>query len=191
MFAEPGPQAGRSFVFLDRDGTLLVDVGYGHRSEDYAELPGVVGAVRRLQSANFGVVVVSNQSGIGRGRFGEADLERYDAHFRARFSARGIDFDGIYYCPHEPAAQCRCRKPSPGLVEQALQEHAIDLRASFVIGDKASDVELAAVVGCHGVLVLTGQGREQRPRVGDDVPVAADLSAAVDCILERSKGRNR
>lgn len=169
----------RPFAFLDRDGTLIEDRGYAWRLDDYAPLPGAYEAVARLRSAGYGVIVVSNQSGIGRGYFGAADHARFEAHLRADFASNGAPLDACYHCPHLPDAGCDCRKPATGMIERACREHDVDLARSCVIGDKAADVELARAAGCEPVLVLTGQGRAQRAALRGPVAVVDDLAAAV------------
>ena len=162
----------RRFVFLDRDGTLIEDRKYASSLADYAPLPGAYDAVRALRAAGFGTAVVTNQSGIGRGLFSEADHARFEAHLLADFAAHGAPLDGSYHCPHEPDAGCDCRKPQPGLVHRAAREHAIDLARSWVIGDRDSDVALAASCGCRAVRIGAGART-------DGVPVARDLLEAV------------
>jgi D-glycero-D-manno-heptose 1,7-bisphosphate phosphatase len=169
----------RPFVFVDRDGTLIEDRDYAWRVEDYVPLPGAHEAVRRLREAGFGVILVSNQSGIGRGYFDEDDLARFEAHLRDDFAAHGAALDAAYHCPHASDAGCACRKPATGLIERATREYEIDLARSWVIGDKASDMELAERAGCRGILVLTGQGPAYRAQVAADVPVVDDLLDAV------------
>ena len=143
----------RPFVFLDRDGTLIEDRGYVHRIADYAPLPGAYEAVRALRAAGFGAAIVTNQSGIGRGFYGEDDYARFTAHLCADFAAHGAALDGAYHCPHLPDAGCDCRKPRPGLIRRAARELEIDLARSWVIGDQESDVALARAVGCAAVRI--------------------------------------
>jgi len=143
----------RPFVFLDRDGTLIEDRGYVHKLEDYAPLPGAYEAVRALRAAGFGTAIVTNQSGIGRGLYGEDDYGRFQAHLRRDFAAHGAELDADYHCPHRPDAGCECRKPRPGLVVRAQRELAVDLARSWVIGDQDSDVGLARAVGCAAVRI--------------------------------------
>ncbi|HXZ83992.1 MAG TPA: HAD family hydrolase [Myxococcota bacterium] len=162
----------RPFVFIDRDGTLIEDRHYAHELTDYAPLPGAYEAVRALRAAGFGTAVVTNQSGIGRGLFSEADFARFEAHLLADFAAHGAPLDASYHCPHLPDAGCDCRKPRPGLLQRAQREHAVDLARSWVIGDKESDLELARSAGCAAVLVGTNARR-------DAVPVAPSLLEAV------------
>ena len=103
------------FVFLDRDGTLVRDAGYVHRIEDYALLPGVVPALRRLAAAGFGLAVVTNQSGIGRGLFSLADYHAFERHLEADLARQGVPLAASFFCPHRPDEGCACRKPAPGL----------------------------------------------------------------------------
>ena len=171
----------RPAAFLDRDGTLIEDRGYAYRVSDYAPLPGAIEAVRLLRGAGFAVIVVSNQSGVGRGYFSPEDLERFEAHLRADFAAHGAAVDALYSCPHAPEAGCACRKPATGMLERARAEHGLDVAKSWVIGDKASDVELARRAGCRAARVLCGaepERGEERAEI-----VAADLLDAVRRIL--------
>jgi D-glycero-D-manno-heptose 1,7-bisphosphate phosphatase len=178
----------RRFVLLDRDGTINVD---RHYLSDPAQLefyPGSVAALRRLKELNFGLAVVTNQSGVARGYFDLATVARVNARLVEMLAAEGVVLDGIYFCPHGDDAACACRKPRPGLVEQAVADHGFDPRQAFVIGDKAADVGLAEAVGATGILVRTGWGAKAE-RQGDCAPAAIvdDLPAAVAWI-ERSVG---
>lgn len=169
----------RPFVFVDRDGTLIEDRDYAHRTSDYAPLPGAHAAVAALRAAGYGVVVITNQSGIGRGIFSATDYAEFEARLLGDFAAHGAALDGCYHCPHAPEIDCACRKPGTALALRAVQEHGIDLTRSFVIGDKDTDVALARNLGCRAVLVLTGHGQENRSRVPPGTPVARDLAEAV------------
>jgi len=173
----------RAYVLVDRDGTLLHDPGYLHRIADYAPLAGVIEGLRLLREAGFGIVVLTNQSGIGRGYFSEEDFQRLQAHLVADFAAQGLQIDATYFCPHTPDAGCDCRKPATGLVERARREFDIDLERSWIIGDKPDDMELARRAGCRGVYVLTGQGASLREALPSEVPVVDDLLAAARHIL--------
>jgi D-glycero-D-manno-heptose 1,7-bisphosphate phosphatase len=179
---------GGPFVFLDRDGTLVREVGYGHRLEDYELLPGVAPALRRLADAGYRLAIVTNQSGIGRGIFTEADFERFQRRLLDDLAGAGVRIEATYFCPHRPDEGCGCRKPLPGLLHRARDERRAALADSWVIGDHVKDMELARAAGCRGVLVRTGHGEEQRAEIGATpvVAVVADLPAAVDLILSRS-----
>lgn len=143
----------RPFVFLDRDGTLLADPGYLHRVEDYHLLAGVVEGLRTLQDAGFGLAIVTNQSGIGRGYFTREQFDTLQAHLIADLGQHGVRVDGSYFCPHVPDAGCDCRKPATGMLRRAEAELGADLANSWVIGDAASDVELARRAGCRAVKI--------------------------------------
>ena len=184
----PSMTPARRFVLLDRDGTLNVD---RHYLSDPAQLelyPGVLAALRRLRELGFGLVVVTNQSGVARGYFDLATVARVNARLVDMLAAGGVALDGIYYCPHGADSDCACRKPRPGMVEQAVADHGFDPRQAFVVGDKAVDVALAEAVGATGILVRTGWGAKAE-RQGECAPAAIvdDLPAAVAWI-ERSVG---
>ena len=173
-------------VLVDRDGTLIEDRGYAHRVEDYAPLPGAAEALARLAAAGFRIALVTNQSGIGRGYFGEDDFARFQAHLLADFRARGARIDAVYHCPHAPDAGCACRKPLPGLALRAARELGLDLAECWVVGDSAADTGLAAAVGARALLVRTGHGARADAEVEPDVPRVADLAAAAEHILGRA-----
>jgi histidinol-phosphate phosphatase family protein len=172
------------FVFLDRAGTLVRDSGYPHRDADYELLPGVVAALRRLRDAGFRLAIVTNQSGIGRGLFGEADFERFQARLLADLARGGVVVERTYHCPHRPDEGCDCRKPAPGLLWRARDELGAELTASWVIGDGARDVELAARAGCAGaVRIASGAGAEPEASRPPRYRLAASLAEAVDEIV--------
>jgi D-glycero-D-manno-heptose 1,7-bisphosphate phosphatase len=136
----------RPAAFFDRDGVLNVDIGYAHKPEQLKWIEGAQQAIRLLNDTHFYVIVVTNQSGVARGYFDEAAVQRFHAKMQEGLAARGAHIDAFYYCRHHPegtikrfAIQCRCRKPSTGLLEQAAREWPIDLNASFLIGDKEAD----------------------------------------------------
>jgi len=156
-------------VFLDRDGTLNPDPGYIRSPDKYELFPAVSEALAKLKQAGARLIVVTNQSGIGRGLFSEADLRAVHDKLRSLLYVGGVSLDGIYVCPHHPDDGCHCRKPEPGLVEQAVRDHAIDLSCSYVIGDHARDMQLAKRIGAKAVLVTTGV---------DHAKVLLELSAA-------------
>jgi histidinol-phosphate phosphatase family protein len=177
----------RPFVFVDRDGTLIRDPGYAHRPEEYVRLPGADEALRLLQEAGFGIAIVTNQSGIGRGYYTLDDYEKFQEHLVRDFASCGVRIEASYCCPHRPDEGCGCRKPETGLLERARRELGAALDESFVIGDKPADVELARRAGCGAVFVLTGQGERLRAEVPAGVAIVADVLAAARYILrERS-----
>jgi len=181
-------------VFLDRDGTMVHDVGYLSRLEDLQWFPWTIEAVRLLHRAGFLVCVTTNQSGIALGFCTDAFVRRVHEEMSAAIEAAGARIDGWFYCPHHPQAaidalrtDCECRKPRPGLVRQAQERFDIDLTRSFVIGDKSADVGLAEAVGARGILVRTGYGESELVRHNGDMPgsahIATDLLEAVTWIL--------
>jgi histidinol-phosphate phosphatase family protein len=177
-------------VFLDRDGVINYNrEEYVKSPEEFVFLPGSATAVARLSSAGFGVFVVSNQAGVGKGLMTERTLDAITERMREGLAAEGGLLQGVYYCPHRPDAGCDCRKPKPGLLRQAAREHGIDLSRALMIGDAPRDIEAGAAVGARTVLVLSGKtsaahGAEFTPRPSH---IAADLSAAVDWILEHQR----
>jgi D-glycero-D-manno-heptose 1,7-bisphosphate phosphatase len=146
-------------VFFDRDGTLMEEVHYCADPARVRVYPGVPDALRQLKDAGWRVFVVTNQSGIGRGLFPE---EQYHAVHREFLRQLGEGLvDASYYCPDPPGVPSACRKPAPGMLLKAAAEFAIDLSASYIVGDKAADIECGRRAGAGAILVLTGYGREQ------------------------------
>lgn len=184
-------------LFLDRDGTVCREVGYVNHPGRLELLPGAAEAIAEARRHDFVCVLVTNQAGVARGYF-EEDLVRL-AHERLTrlLAAAGTELDAIYYCPHHPTAgeppfraACSCRKPRPGMLQKAARELDIDLRASAMIGDKISDVEMAHGIGACGIMVRTGYGRgeeEYQRATWVTVPdhIADDLQAAVGWLVSR------
>jgi D-glycero-D-manno-heptose 1,7-bisphosphate phosphatase len=189
----------RGVVFVDKDGTLIEDLPYNVDPERVRFAPGARAGVRRLSEAGWDLVVVTNQSGVARGYFTEADLEALGHHLRGRIGELGGRLAGFYACPHLPdgsvpdfAVDCECRKPLAGLINQAAADLDVDPRASWCIGDTWMDVAAGAAAGCRTILV----GPEYLERPGhpaDVVPDAAvpDLLAAAEIILAESIGVTR
>jgi D-glycero-D-manno-heptose 1,7-bisphosphate phosphatase len=173
----------RQFVVLDRDGTIIVERHYLSDPRQIEFLPGAVQGLRRMLGMGLGLVVVTNQSAVGRGLFDEVHLDLIHRQLRELLKAEGIHLEGIYFCPHTPENDCSCRKPRPGLVEQAASQLDFDLQGSFVIGDKPADIEMGRRVKATTFLVRTGYGAEfvDDPAVNPDY-VADDLSAAAQMI---------
>jgi D-glycero-D-manno-heptose 1,7-bisphosphate phosphatase len=139
-------------IFLDRDGTVIADRHYLSDPAGVAFEPGAVDALRRLYKAGFGLIFVSNQSGIGRGLMSASQSDAVHQHVLDLLAAEGVEIAGSYICPHAPWDHCQCRKPSPVLLRQAAVEHGIDFSQSFMIGDKKTDVDLGTATGCRTAL---------------------------------------
>lgn len=157
------PNASRPAVFLDRDGTIIVDAGYLRRADQVCFLAGAGEALAKIKTHGFALVLISNQSGIGRGLITAAEAELVHQAVVARLAEYGVRLDGVFYCPHTPADQCRCRKPSPEMLRQAAKELDLDLTRSFMIGDKASDIEAGKRAGCRTILLVPGDSESGLP----------------------------
>jgi D-glycero-D-manno-heptose 1,7-bisphosphate phosphatase len=183
-------------VFVDRDGTLIEEVGYLDRTERVALYPWTVDAIRALNRAGLKIVLVSNQSGVARGFFTEAVVDEVHRHIAALLEEGGARIDAYYYCPHHPdgkvagyARHCDCRKPKRGLVDRAAREFGIDPARSFVVGDRWLDVELARTIGGRGILVRTGYGATEEARPPQDLSADAvvdNLVGAASWILRHA-----
>lgn len=191
----------RRAVFLDRDGTINEDVGYPGRYDQVRIYPYSFEAVRKLNAAGLAVVVITNQSGVGRGFFTEDELGVIHDRMREDFAAAGARIDAIYYCPHFIGSSsavydrdCACRKPFPGMALQAREALDLDLDGSYMVGDKVEDIRFGLNAGARSVLVLTGYGEaslEALRREGiAPAHVAPDLGAAADWILARERERD-
>jgi len=182
-------------VFLDRDGTLIAEKHYLSKPEDVAIFPGAIEAVKRLQDVGLKLFIVSNQSGVGRGYFTLADVERVHRHLSDLFADGGVRFEKIYVAPEAPGQPSRGRKPSPQFLFDARDEFGIDLTRSYVIGDKLIDLECGWNAGVRkSLLVRTGYGAElERTAPGDltRAVVVDDLRSAADWILADAAGDRR
>lgn len=180
----------RPAVFLDRDGTLIEEVGYLDRLDRLQLFPYSIDAVRLLNRAGFAVVVVTNQAGIARGIVRESFVHEAHRAITDRLAAGGARIDAFYYCPHHPDGTvpelrkaCDCRKPGPGLLRRAASELDLDLSRSFAVGDRVHDAQAALAVGARGVLVRTGHGASDAT---SEHTVTDNLIAAVSWILQAS-----
>ena len=185
---------GRRFVVLDRDGTILVERHYLSEPSQVELITGAAEGLRQLQAMGLGLVVLTNQSAIGRGMFDQAALEAIHRRMQALLGAEGIRLDGVYVCPHRPDDGCACRKPKAGLLERAGRELGFAMRECFVIGDKACDIDLGRGVGATTVLVRTGYGAQaaEDPSVRADYTVedlreAAQIIGRVQAVAERAR----
>jgi D-glycero-D-manno-heptose 1,7-bisphosphate phosphatase len=188
-------------VFLDRDGTLNEEAGYLNHPDRLKLNEGAPEAVALLNRHGLKTIVVSNQSGVARAYFPEELLIRIHEKLHALLAERGARLDAIYYCPHHPDVgdppyrqDCECRKPKLGMIRKAEREFSVDLRRSYVVGDKLSDVQFGKNAGCKTILVLTGYGKGEwehnRGRIEEEPEyVASDLLDAARWIVNDSKTR--
>ena len=165
-----GPQNGetnlRPAIFLDRDGTVTDEVGYINHVSRAKIYPYAADAVRMLKSTGLPVIIVTNQSGVGRGYFTEEIVGQVHQMVRDTLQAAGTSIDAFYHCPHHPSAvvedyrqECRCRKPGTGMPEEAAERFGIDLGASYVVGDTYRDMQMGFNIGARTILLMTGYGR--------------------------------
>lgn len=180
----------RKVAFLDRDGVINRDYAYVHRWEDFDFVPGAVAAMRRLHAAGWDLVIVTNQSGIARGRYTEAQYQRLREQMLAALAEAGVPVLGVYHCPHHPqgkipelAVTCDCRKPAPGLLLQAAREHHIDLASACLIGDRPSDIAAGRRAGLRACYQVCSENPESpqasNPATGQGDAVAADTADGV------------
>ena len=172
----------RPAAFIDRDGTLIEEVNFLSRVEDMRIFPFSLEALNLLRSSGFYIVVVTNQSGIGRKIYSQTDMQ--SIHDAIQLGLNGA-IDAFYFCPHLPDAGCRCRKPSLGMIEDAVSDLNIDLRTSWMIGDKKIDAETGRNAGISSALVLTGYGQKHLKLLEREPEVVADnLLEAVKQIVQ-------
>lgn len=175
--------------FLDRDGTINVEKEYLFQIADFEFIPGVPEAIRMINDAGYLVVVVTNQSGVARGYYSEEDVEILHRHIAGELRSAGAHVDAWLFCPHHPSGRgsyalpCDCRKPLPGMLQEAARRYDIDLESSIMIGDKLADVEAGLAAGCRTVLVRTGYGAEEAELAGSETIVCDDLLTAVQELL--------
>jgi D-glycero-D-manno-heptose 1,7-bisphosphate phosphatase len=176
----------RPAVFLDRDGVINQETGYVHKVDEFHFINGVVEACREMSKAGYRLIVITNQAGIARGYYTVDDFHCLTKWMLDSFRQQGVEIDGVYFCPHHPVhgvgeyrRDCDCRKPAPGMILHAAQEHSLDLQRSILVGDKMTDIEAgrAAGVGCC-VLVQTGhsvsdEDLDMADTVFDDLPEVA------------------
>ncbi len=197
-----GRSAPKGAVFLDRDGTICEEVGYVNHLDRIQVYSWSAKAIRKLNRAGLPVIVVTNQSGVGRGYFSERLVRQANAKISKELAAKGAHLDGFYYCPHHPTASvieyrkdCRCRKPSTGMLEEAAQRFNLDLKSSFVVGDSYRDMQLAFNCGARSIMLMTGYGkgeyahhRKKWPRMPE--MLAANLLEAIEKILKARSHAN-
>jgi D-glycero-D-manno-heptose 1,7-bisphosphate phosphatase len=159
-------------VFLDRDGTIIEETHHLSRASELKLINGAAEGIKLLKNSGFKIILITNQSAVARGYLTEPELFEIHQVLAGQLRSKGVDLDAIYYCPHHPTEGgssyqmvCNCRKPEPGMLLQAKIDLGVNLRKSFVVGDKMSDLEAGFAVGCRGVLVRTGYGLEVEARL--------------------------
>ena len=177
-------------VFLDRDGTINEEIVHPEpdqfaprHPDEFKLVSGVGGAIKLLNEAGFKVVVVTNQAGVARGYFTKEILIKIHHKMEKELSKKEAFLDAVYYCPHHPDVGCYCRKPNPGMLKQAAHDLDIDLKESYIIGDKMTDLVPGIKMGCKTILVLTGRGKSVKINKNIDY-IASDLYAAAKWILD-------
>jgi D-glycero-D-manno-heptose 1,7-bisphosphate phosphatase len=189
------PRKTKIAVFVDRDGTICFDKHYLADPGGFELIPTVAEGIKKLNDAGIPVIVVTNQSGIARGYFTDETLSKIHEHMKRTLKATGAEIQDIFYCPHLPGSGCDCRKPAAGLLRQASEKHGIDLRKSFVVGDRMMDVEMAHAVGAAGVLVPEpGDQYNVAKEIGESKEktdfIAKNFLEAVDYVLTRIEERD-
>jgi D,D-heptose 1,7-bisphosphate phosphatase len=181
----------RKAVFLDRDNTVIADMEFSINRARLRPLPGALEALRRLQEAGYLLIIVTNQSGVARGRFSEERLRGFHEHFLRRFERNGVRLAGIYYCPHyaegkvaKYAIACDCRKPQPGLLLRAARELGVDLKQSWMVGDRPADIGAGQAAGCRTIRVGNTDWAEADPQADFETP---DLARAAEIILREDE----
>jgi D-glycero-D-manno-heptose 1,7-bisphosphate phosphatase len=188
-------------VFLDRDGVITKEPPYyAHKIEQLGLIPKSAEAIRLLNESGFKVIVVSNQAGVARGYYQEKNIQIYNNEMKRQLEEKGARIDAIYYCPHylkatikEYRIDCDCRKPKPGMLKRAEKDLDLDLKCSFLIGDKMSDIEAGYRAGCKTILVLTGQGNDESKKISkmNIKPnyISKDLHTAIQIINRNDKSK--
>ena len=183
----------RRAAFLDRDGVINIDRGYVYRPEDFDFVPGVLEGARRLHELDYALVVVSNQSGIGRGFFSETQFHALSDWMRQKFIAAGAPLSGVYFCPHHPTEardrylrSCDCRKPAPGMLLSAANDLQLDLEESAMFGDKRSDLEAALAAGVPMGVLLGTDGRDPANTDVTDGLATASFRRLDEALTDRS-----
>jgi histidinol-phosphate phosphatase family protein len=180
-------------IFFDRDGTINIEKDFISDPRELELIDTATEALKLAAAAGYKLFVVSNQSGIARGIMTAKEVDAVNARLVKLLGDSGIVLDGVYYCPHHPkvSGPCACRKPNRGMIDQALQNHSLDLSKSYVIGDRLLDIELARNVGAGAVMVLTGYGSieiNDAPKAGGPDYIAADILEGVKWIVGHHLG---
>ena len=176
----------RKVIFLDRDGTINVEKSYLHKWEDFEFEKNAIEGLKKLKNLGYEFIVVTNQSGIGRGYYTEEDLVTLNNQMTKKLKEFGIEILECFYCPHHPEkgigkykVDCNCRKPNPGMLLEGIKKYDVDIENSFMIGDKKGDLEAGKKAGLKSILVLTGYGKKIEEEVKGNYLIAKDLLEVV------------
>lgn len=173
------------YILLDRDGTIIVDKHYLSDPEGVELFPNTAQGLKAMQDAGYELLVTTNQSGIGRGYYSEKEMHAVNSRMAELLAEYGVEFKAVYFCPHAPDQNCDCRKPGPGMFDQAIAEFGMNPEECYVIGDKLCDVELGMSRKAKSILVRTGKGQKEEPKcVGKADYIADDLLDAANFIIK-------
>ena len=172
-------------IFLDRDGTLNEDTLYPHKIEHFKLLPGVIEGLKKL-SKDYIFIIITNQSGIGRGIYTEREFHEFNRHLVSKLKNEGIEIKKTYYCPHHPDENCDCRKPHTKNIKDAAGEFDIDIKNSWTIGDHPPDIKMGLDAGTKTIFMLTGHGKQHVDEIRDLDPdfIAENFVQAAEFILK-------
>ena len=176
-------------IFIDRDGVINEDPGYVHKVEDFRFIPKAVNALKLLSQKGFKLIIITNQSGIGRGYYTKEDFLKFNNYLINELSKNKIRIERTYYCPHHPDESCNCRKPGTRHIEEAKKEFNIDLKRSYVIGDHPGDIGMGKKAGCKTAYVLTGHGKKHKESMKEADFTAKDIYEAAEWILKTNTGK--
>jgi len=167
-------------AFLDRDGVINKDTGYTYQINDFKFTDNCVDALKTFQKKGYKIIIVTNQSGIGRGYYSEADYQRLTLWYRQQLLDQDVAITDIFHCPHAPASSCDCRKPRAGLFLQAAKKYTIDFSGSFMVGDKISDLQAAKIMGIDKLFILNSDGQDSSPKKNDTLKGTCSVEFLLD-----------
>lgn len=182
-------KALRKAIFLDRDGTINQDRGYVHSPEEWVWIPGAIEAIQEFKKAGYLVVVITNQAGIARGYYPKESMDQLHTHVNSLLSQYQTHIDAFYFCPHHPdfSGDCECRKPFPGMIIKAVQELGISISDSWLIGDKAADIQAGIAANLRCILVKTGYGEKESMQIPASIHKALNILDACQWVLKNNE----
>ena len=164
-------------AFLDRDGVINKDAGYTYKIDDFEFIDGCIDALKTIQEKNYKIIIVTNQSGIGRGYYSEAAYQKLTRWYRKQLFDQGITITDVFHCPHSPEELCACRKPKEGLFLQAAQKYTIDFSSSFMVGDKISDLQAGQAAGVSRLILIN---TDSHKKIDQGALIAAGMSKPIE-----------